>query len=68
MSYYLCDCEMSHYFWITISACIQSQGFLLWYFYFYMDIMVSEAIATNTSDTLPSQTDPLVRLDACGDL
>lgn len=41
---------------------------LLGYFYFDMDIMVSEAVATNASDSLPCQVNPLVCLDACGDL
>lgn len=33
-----------------------------------MDIMVSIAIAADTSDSLPCQMNPLVCLDACRDL
>lgn len=38
---------------------------LLGYFDFDMDIVVSIAVASDTSDSLPRQTDPLVGLDAC---
>lgn len=48
--------------------CVFVCGVLLGYFYFKMDIVVTEAIATDASDSLPCQTDPLVGLDACSDL
>lgn len=48
--------------------CVFVFGVLLGYFNFHMDIVVTIAIATDTSDSLPCQMDPLVCLDACGDL
>ena len=43
-------------------------GVLLGNFDFDMDIVVSEAIATDTCNSLPRETDSLVCLDACRDL
>lgn len=43
-------------------------GVLLGHFDFDMDVVVSKAIAADTSDPLPRQTDPLVCLDASRDL
>lgn len=41
---------------------------LLGYFHFNMNIMVSEAVAADTGDSLSSQADSLVCLDPCWDL
>lgn len=41
---------------------------LLGYFYFDMDVMVSEAVATDTGDSLSCQMNSLVCLDACWNL
>jgi len=41
---------------------------LLGNFDFDVDIVVSEAVAADSGDSLPGETDPLVRLDACGNL
>lgn len=46
----------------------QSVFVLLGYFYFDMDVMVSEAIATDTGDSLSCQMNSLVCLDACWNL
>lgn len=40
----------------------------LGYFYFNVDIMVSEAVAADASDPLSIQADSLVRLDSCRNL
>ncbi len=50
---------------IKLTRCVFVCEVLLGYFYFNMDIVVSEAIATDASDSLPWQTNPLVCLDAC---
>lgn len=48
--------------------CVFVCEILLGYFNFDMDIVVTKTIATDTSNSLPCQTDPLVCLDACSDL
>ena len=43
-------------------------GVLLGYFYFDMDEMVTEAVASDASDSLSCQANSLVHLDACRNL
>lgn len=43
-------------------------GLLLGDFYLDMDVMISKAIATDTSNSFSSKTDPLVCLDSCWNL
>lgn len=43
-------------------------GVLLGHFNLDVDVMVSEAVAADASDTLARQTDPLVGLDSRRDL
>lgn len=48
--------------------CKDVSAVLLGYFNFDVDVVISKAIATDSSNSLPWQADPLVCLDACRDL